>query len=171
MSSITIRPAAEADLSTIMGIIGDAKALLKLQKIPQWQAVYPASTDIQQDLQTKTGRVLVVAGKIAAYASLESAPEPVYAQIQGHWRRNGPYSTLHRVAMAAAFQGQHLSVPFMQGLIDEARRTYPDVRVDTQIDNQAMQHILEKLGFKRRGLVRWTFEVPVVECLAYELNR
>ncbi|KRN22950.1 hypothetical protein FC75_GL001588 [Lacticaseibacillus camelliae DSM 22697 = JCM 13995] len=166
-----IRPATQADFAAIMAIIGDAKALLKRQGIPQWQAAYPASADIQQDLQAGTGRVLVVAGTAVAYASLETAPEPVYEQIQqGHWHCGGPYSTIHRVAMAAAFQGRHLSVPFMQGLIAEAERTYPNVRVDTQTENRTMQHILAQLGFKQRGLVRWTFEVPVVTCFAYELN-
>lgn len=170
-TTTTIRPAAHADLPAIMAIIGDAKARLKRLGIQQWQAAYPAAADIEQDLQAGTGRILTVSDTVAAYASLATAPEPVYDQIQqGYWQGSGPYSTIHRVAMAAAFQGQHLSIPFMRGLIKEAGRRYPDIRVDTQTDNQIMQHILVKLGFGKRGVVRWTFEVPVVECFAYELH-
>ncbi|MFD1393517.1 acetyltransferase [Lacticaseibacillus jixianensis] len=171
MAKIRVRPATATDLAKIMGIIGAAKARLKRQGIPQWQAAYPARGDISADLAAGTGRVLLVGDQVAAYASLEDAPEPVYDQLSGgHWQDSGPYSTIHRVAMGATFQGQHLSLPFMRGLIAEAARAHPAVRVDTQTENLVMQHILTQLGFGRRGLVRWTFEVPVVECWAYELN-
>lgn len=170
MQELTLDRATSADLPVIMHIIADARALLKKQGIPQWQAEYPAATDIQKDIDAGTGRILRTGGKIAAYASLDDEVEPVYAALQGgSWEQKPPYSTIHRVAMSAVFQGQHLSVPFLRALIKEAGQSHDSVRVDTQVSNQVMQHIITKLGFVRRGTVKWDFEVPVVECYAYEL--
>ncbi|WP_155287436.1 GNAT family N-acetyltransferase [Lacticaseibacillus zhaodongensis] len=170
MQDIKLRPATATDLPAVMTIIADARALLKKQGIPQWQAEYPAAADINADIAVGTGRVLLVDSEIAGYANLDDAAEPVYDNLQdAHWQRQHPYSTIHRVALGAAFQGKHLSVPFMQALIDEAAKDHDSVRVDTQITNQVMQHILAKLGFQKRGTVKWDFEEPVVECYVYEL--
>ena len=63
--------------------------------------------------------------------------------------------------MAADVQGQGVAQTFLEGLIEGF--DYLDFRSDTHAENKPMQHIFEKLGFKKVG------KVPVDgERLAYQ---
>ena len=63
--------------------------------------------------------------------------------------------------MAGDAQGQGIAQTFLEGLIEGF--DYLDFRSDTRAENKVMQHIFEKLGFKRVG------KVPVDgERLAYQ---
>ena len=67
----------------------------------------------------------------------------------------------HRIAVATDVQGQGVAQTFLEGLIEGF--DYLDFRSDTHVENKAMQHVFEKLGFQQVG------KVPVDgERLAYQ---
>ena len=74
--------------------------------------------------------------------------EPTYAYIEdGSWREERPYGTIHRLAGDGEVRGLFAKcVAFC-----ESKVKY--LRADTHFDNHTMQHLLEKNGFERRGII------------------
>lgn len=169
MPTQAIRSGTTGDLPAIMGILADARAFLHAQGINQWQGSYPDEAAVQADLAAGTNRVWVVGGTVLGTASLLVGPDPFYEPIEGPgWVDVGPYMMIHRFALAASARGQHLSGPFMQALIAEARaRDFHDVRIDTHAENRIMQAVIAANGFQYRGVVR--LDEPVPERNAYQI--
>jgi len=75
--------------------------------------------------------------------------EPTYAYIEDGSFREGeiPYGTIHRLAGDGKVKGlfSHC-VTFCQSKVKY-------LRADTHFDNHTMQHLLEKNGFERRGII------------------
>ena len=73
------------------------------------------------------------------------AADPTYAYIEGSWRSDTPYGVIHRIAgvgggvFAAALE-------YCSGRICH-------LRIDTHADNKPMQHVVEKAGFSKRGII------------------
>lgn len=79
---------------------------------------------------------------------------PAYADIKGRWETEEPYAVVHRMAFAAAFRGRGLAADTF-ALIERLclSRGVRSLRADTDFPNLRMQHVLEKCGFVRRGVV------------------
>ena len=71
--------------------------------------------------------------------------DPTYRYIEGSWMKDTPYGVIHRIA------GQGGGI-FADALsFCEARISH--IRIDTHHDNKPMQHVVEKAGFSRRGII------------------
>lgn len=154
-----IEKAKQEDLSEIIAVIENARAFLKAQGLDQWQtSAYPAPKNILADIDNGVGYVLKQDGKIAGYGAVIPGIEPVYDKIQGKWlTQNDDYVTIHRLAISDQYRGKALGQRFFTAVMDTFT-TYSDFRVDTHPNNQIMQHILKKLGFKACGIVIYESE-------------
>ncbi len=74
---------------------------------------------------------------------------PTYAAIEdGQWLDDTlPYGTVHRLASA----GKHKGVA--SAVLDWSMEHCQSLRADTHADNKIMQHLLEKNGFTRCGVI------------------
>lgn len=108
-----IRPAEARDLDEIMLLLSQARAAIARLGIDQWQDGYPEREQIRADIEAGAGVAFVREGRVAGYMALQTAPEPVYARIDGAWRCAGPYLTVHRMAIADGFRGGGLSVEML----------------------------------------------------------
>ena len=123
--------ATEADLPRILEIYDIAKAYMRANGNPnQWNGAYP---------DPETLRTVFM---------LLLEEEPTYAYIEdGSWREERPYGTIHRLAGDGEVRGLFAKcVAFC-----ESKVKY--LRADTHFDNHTMQHLLEKNGFERRGII------------------
>ena len=77
-------------------------------------------------------------------------PDPTYRTItDGQWLNDTlPYGTIHRLASAGRQKGVATAV------ITWCLEHCESLRADTHADNKAMQHLLEKNGFTRCGIIR-----------------
>ena len=137
-----------------MALIDQAKAHLKAQGIDQWQTGYPDLACIQRDLQNQKGYFLADGGKAAGYLCIDFDGEPAYLDLKRQWSSDAPYAVVHRMAISDEYRGQGIaSMAFdlvrQLCLSRDVRR----IRVDTDADNQKMQHILAKNGFTYRGTI------------------
>lgn len=151
-----IRQAVDADLPAMMAVIEQGKQALAADNIPQWQDGYPEASDIQADIDAKLAWVLIVDGKLAGTAALLTMPDPNYAQIyQGSWEQaTAPYTSIHRIAIASGYHGQHLTDFYFSNLLTISYQLgFRQVRIDTHLSNKRMQHIITKTGFDYRGIV------------------
>jgi GNAT superfamily N-acetyltransferase len=165
--AIYLREAVLTDVDEIVAVIEEGRQFLAEQGIDQWQNGYPGRTDILADLQKNVAHVLVVDDTIAGYAALVVGEDTAYTKItSGSWREHvTPYTAIHRVAVSAQYRGQKLTQQLFSNIFTlQVAKGHTDFRIDTHPENHVMQHVAEKLGFEKRGIVqfegeRWAYQL------------
>ena len=79
--------------------------------------------------------------------ALLDTPEPTYSRIEGAWRNDAPYLTIHRLAGDGRTHG------LFRCAADYCKAISRNVRADTHADNHTMQHLLEENGFLPCGTI------------------
>ena len=141
--------AKETDLPRILEIYDIAKAYMRASGNPnQWNGAYPDPETLRTDIEKQRLYVYKKNGNIHGVFMLLLEEEPTYAYIEdGSWREETPYGTIHRLAGDGEVKGLFAKcVAFCEGKVKY-------LRADTHFDNHTMQHLLEKNGFERRGII------------------
>lgn len=163
--TIIFRRAQTEEIDRIHSIILQARERLRVSGYDQWQGIYPAREDIQNDLLHGNGYLLTVDDEPAVYGALIFDPEPAYASIRGSWSANSAYGTIHRLAVAQHKLRQGWAKRFMQEAETLTRQQgVCSMRVDTHANNQEMQALLKTLHYKYCGDVTY----PHGERLAFD---
>jgi predicted GNAT superfamily acetyltransferase len=160
-----LRKAKESEIAEIWEIIGFAIEQRRLDGSSQWQDGYPNLQSIQNDFEKGYAHVVELDGQVLAYGAIIFDVEPAYSEIEGQWLTEDKYVCVHRVAVSPAGKGKGMAVYFFKELekIAEENEVY-SIKVDTNYDNAAMLHILDKLGYTYcgevyfRGSARRAFE-------------
>ena len=141
--------AKEADLPRIMEIYDIAKAYMRANGNPnQWNGAYPDPETLRTDIEKQRLYVYKKDGRIHGVFMLLLEEEPTYAYIEdGSWREERPYGTIHRLAGDGEVKG------LFAKCVAFCEKKVPYLRADTHFDNHTMQHLLEKNGFERRGII------------------
>lgn len=161
--SYTIRKAEKQDLSRIYEIYEIARQFMRDNgNHAQWGEGDRPEELLEDDIQQ--GNLYVLEGdeaQIHAVFVFVEGLDPVYLHIeQGSWKSDTEYAAVHRVASDGNVRG-------VLGIImDYCKAQIPHLRIDTHEDNKVMQHVLEKCGFVRCGIVYMPDGSPRI---AYEL--
>lgn len=140
------------DLHQVDQIITDAIMRLKENKINQWQNGYPNIKVIKEDIERNQAYGLYDDGELIAYAAVVSGEDPFYNDISaGQWQSSQDYIAIHRVAIKGSQLGLGMGSLILK-LIESDFNQY--MRVDTGLDNIAMQKLLNKAGFHYCGTVQ-----------------
>lgn len=141
--------AKEADLPRILEIYDIAKAYMRASGNPnQWNGAYPDPETLRTDMEKQRLYVYKKNGRIHGVFMLLLEEEPTYAYIEdGSWREEAPYGTIHRLAGDGEVKG------LFAKCVAFCEKKVPYLRADTHFDNHTMQHLLEKNGFERRGII------------------
>ena len=141
--------AKEADLPRILEIYDIAKAYMRANGNPnQWNGAYPDPETLRTDIEKQRLYVYKKDGRIHGVFMLLLVEEPTYAYIEdGSWREERPYGTIHRLAGDGEVKG------LFAKCVAFCEKEVPYLRADTHFDNHTMQHLLEKNGFERRGII------------------
>ena len=148
-----IRKANEADLDRMMEIYVRAREFMAAHGNPrQWAAAgWPPEALIRKDIEEARSYVCIGAdGRIVGTFALLYGKdvEPTYAKIyDGSWYDDSPYGVVHRIASDGSVHGVGAFC------INWAWEQCRHLRMDTHGDNVVMQHLLEKLGFERCGVI------------------
>ena len=144
-----IRRAVKADLNAVLKVYKAAKAYMVASGNPaQWEEGYPECV-LDRDIDKENLYVLCGRdGTVHAAFVFALGEDPTYAYIEkGSWRSDEPYGTIHRIGSDGKMKGVFsLCLDFCSAVI-------PHLRADTHQDNKTMQHVLEKHGFVRRGII------------------
>lgn len=144
-----IRKAEPGDIEALLRVYKAAKAYMRATGNPsQWEEGYPECV-LDRDIQK--GNLYVLCGEDgavhAAFAFI-LGEDPTYAVIEeGAWTSGEPYGTIHRVGSDGTERG------VFSKCLEFCRARSPYLRADTHHDNKTMQHVLEKHGFVRRGII------------------
>lgn len=145
-----IRPATEKDINRILEIYSAAKKFMRENGNPtQWNGNYPDKALLLEDI--KKNHFFVIAdeetGFVHACFTLMDCDDPTYAYIEGAWKSQKPYGTIHRVASDGSRKG------VFGECVAFARTRFNHLRIDTHDDNKPMQHVILKQGFEYRGII------------------
>ena len=145
-----IRQAGMEQLDEIMGIYGIAQKFMAENGNPgQWGTNYPSRERIQTDIEKGQCYVAEDEDGIQGVFVFFIGTEPNYEIIeQGDWiRKDRPYGVLHRIASAGRKKG--VASFCIQWCLEKS----PNMRGDTHEKNHVMQHVLEKNGLIRCGII------------------
>ncbi|MCR4694532.1 MAG: MFS transporter [Pseudobutyrivibrio sp.] len=145
----TIRKTRPEDYETLLKIYQHARKIMKENGNPtQWGDHRPAHSLIENDIRLGQSYVLILDGKIRGVFALVLGEDPCYKVIEdGSWLNDESYGTIHRIASDGSASG------IMEAALDFCQDIIQNIRIDTHADNKIMQHILEKNGFKRCGII------------------
>lgn len=143
----SVRQAQWQDFDRILEIYALAREFMEKTGNPtQWGTNYPPVSMLEEDIPA--GNLYVVEDTaIHGVFAYFTEPDPTYGYIEdGAWLDESPYGTIHRVAADG-------SGGVFSAVLKFAAERNPHVRIDTHADNKVMQHVLEKHGFVRTGII------------------
>ncbi|MDY2662649.1 MAG: N-acetyltransferase [Bariatricus massiliensis] len=144
-----IRRAETADLEQIMGIYQYAREFMRQTGNPgQWGENFPPRELIEEDIRVRQCYVCAEGEETQGVFAFILGEDPTYAVIEdGAWLNEEPYGTIHRIASAEGAKGVFAGcITYCKGIID-------NLRIDTHRDNKVMQHVIEKAGFQKCGII------------------
>ena len=146
MSKKRIRLAMETDLDEILKIYAQARRFMAENGNPtQWGQHHPARHILEDDIRLNRLYVVEAGEELRGVFMFQVGNDPTYAYIEGGWRSSSPYGVIHRIAGVGG--GVFAAVlAYCSGIIGH-------LRIDTHADNKPMQHVVEKAGFSRRGII------------------
>ncbi|HWI48294.1 MAG TPA: GNAT family N-acetyltransferase [Rummeliibacillus sp.] len=149
------RKANTTDLSSIMNIISEAQQFLKEHGINQWQDGYPSEDVIALDIENQIAYVLLDEGRIVATVAIDPNGEEAYNDLEGgHWLSQGQYLAIHRLAVLPTYNGNGLATIIIQEVEKLCtEKQIHSLRLDTHMENKAMQRVAEKNHFTKCGIV------------------
>ena len=144
-----IRHAAVQDVPAILRIYDAARAFMRRTgNLTQWSGGYPSEEIVRADIMHGVSYVLEnEVGQPHAVFALIPGDDPTYAHIEGAWRDDSPYATIHRAGSDGTERGT------FRAILAFARAQYEHLRADTHADNIPMQNCLQKSGFAYCGII------------------
>ena len=158
-----IRKTAYADIPAVMTLFDKARQTMAALGIDQWQDGYPFESNIRADVSHGESYVVLCDGHIAATFMCMTRPEPTYRKIDGAWRSDKPYATVHCITVSpdarrsahSADGGKSISAEIMDFVKAKAARENltGGIRIDTHTGNVPMRKMLEKQDFVYCGVI------------------
>ena len=143
-----IRIARESDLSEILQIYAYARSFMAANGNPnQWGKTNPPRETLEADIAEEKLYVALKKDTICGVFFFDLGEDPTYRKIyDGTWLSDAPYGTIHRVASWG-------SGGVFAACVEFCLQKCSHLRIDTHADNHIMQHVIEKAGFQRRGII------------------
>lgn len=149
-----IRKASLTDLDVLMDIFAYARRFMQATgNGNQWVNGYPARELIADNIAQGNTYVCEEGESVLGtfYFLQGESPEPNYWKIyKGAWLDEAPYGVIHRIASSGKRKG------IASYCFDWCFKQCGNIRIDTHRDNKVMQHLLEKSGFVRCGIIYLT---------------
>lgn len=143
-----VRKALPKDLPEIVKIYEYARAFMRQTGNPnQWGNSNPPISVLDRDIHADQLYLLEDGAVIQGVFAFIIGEDPTYRKINGAWHSDAPYGTIHRIA-ASGFQRGVFSA-----CIAYCENKIGYLRIDTHKDNRIMQHLVEKHGFRRCGMI------------------
>ena len=144
-----IRLAVPDDFSSIMAIYASARSFMQETGNPnQWGNYFPPEDLIHDRIRDQELYVFEENRTLHGVFAFILGEDPTYRCIEnGAWLSDLPYGTIHQVASDGTVHG------FVSQIIAFCSETISHLRIDTHEDNKIMQHLVEKNGFQKCGII------------------
>lgn len=144
-----IRKATESDMNEILAVYEYAReTMVKRGNPTQWGNTYPEKKLLEDDIKKGWLYVLTENDEVHAAFAFIGGNDPTYDYIEGGaWPNDRPYMTIHRIGS----DGKVKNV--FDTCIAYCKDICANLRIDTHEKNVVMQHLIEKNGFTRCGII------------------
>jgi ribosomal protein S18 acetylase RimI-like enzyme len=144
----TYRLATTEDLNQIWSLRLMATHLLKQKNVDQWQFEDPTKASFLHEINQKNLYVLEIDDVICGMFALIFGVEPTYNNINGAWRYNLPYATIHKLALDPEYQHHGIARTMLLKAEEIAREHGINyMRIDTHKDNLQAQKTFLSVGY------------------------
>lgn len=153
-----IRQATHQDIESILSIVRSAQLSLSELGIDQWQDGYPSRGVIVEDINNGVGYVACAEdGAVVGYEAVVLTGEEAYTQIaDDKWHTSNNYVAVHRLCVLGGSRRKGIAIELMNFAGNYAlKHGISDFRIDTHEGNIRMLALLNKLGFKHVGTIRY----------------
>lgn len=145
-----IRIATIQDLDQIMGIVQDTIAIMNLEGNTQWDRMYPAREDFQQDIKDNSLYVYLWEDEVAAMICVNSVEPAEYSEIQ--WRQESDALVIHRMAVSPIYRQKGIARELMNFADQLAKEQHkPYLKTDTYSLNPNMNYLFASHGYVKIG--------------------
>lgn len=147
---MVIRKADLNDMDAILKIYEAAREYMRQTGNPdQWGNNKPPRQLLESDIEK--GELYVGQfpdGEIHFVFAFILGEDPTYSYIEnGNWISDAPYGTIHRIAGDGKVSG------VVKNAVDYCKGVISNIRIDTHQNNKTMQHVLDKIGFTKCGII------------------
>ena len=145
------------DIPAMMDLYAQARVFMRENgNLNQWDESYPSRELLEKDIAFGNSYIVEDDEKnLAATFAFIKGEDPTYYGIEnGAWLNHEPYGTIHRLAGNTSYHG------IASGCISWCKSQIGNLRADTHEDNKIMQHLLEKNGFVRCGIIHLANGAP-----------
>ena len=148
-----IRKAVTKDLPRIHDIYETARQFMRKNgNLTQWEGMDAPELLLENDISQ--GNLYILEENISDRTQIHAVfafifgEDPTYLKIeQGNWISDTKYAAVHRVASDGTVRN------VLGQIMDYCKARMSHLRIDTHEDNKVMQHVIEKCGFTRCGIV------------------
>jgi hypothetical protein len=143
-----IRTATYDDLPRAREIYAIARAAMRAEgNMTQWKPGDGPEERIEGDIPLQQLYVMEDEGGIYGVFAFIIGDDPTYDYIEGAWRSDTPYGTIHRIASDRTHRG------VLGECIAWAKQKIGHIRIDTHEDNRTMRAAVVKQGFVPCGTI------------------
>lgn len=161
-----LRPATEADLPAILNLMREVVPPMNAAGNFQWDATYPNRDTFEADIRREQLWVAQLGEAVVGIAALTPDQDPEY--IAADWDPTASAIVVHRLAIAPAIRRRGIAQALLaQAELLAAERGYHRVRIDTNVTNEPMQRLLQRLGYRFAGEIGLAFR-PGLRFFCYE---
>lgn len=149
-----IREANINDLEQVLIIYQDARDKFAIDKTYQWKDGYPNKDTFNEDLKINKVFVIEDSNKILGVMTILLDEELDYRIIDGKWKNDDPYITIHRIAIKKEYLGQGFATKLITFAKEFAiKNNIFNIRIDTHNQNKDMKKMLQRNGFEYCGII------------------
>lgn len=144
-----IRLAKTEDIDKCLEIFTIARKFMRASgNLTQWPDTYPNYDVLSDDIEKRELFVFEENGRVHGVFAFILGEDPTYTFIEnGAWISDSPYGTIHRIASDGTVKN------IFSQCLDFCKQRIQHLRIDTHEDNQPMQHVIKKHGFKYCGII------------------
>ncbi|MCR4691313.1 MAG: GNAT family N-acetyltransferase [Lachnospiraceae bacterium] len=152
---IDYRLGTEQDIDAVCTLIRQAVEEMRKQGIEQWDDIYPAREDFEEDIAKQTLYLAYAEDALAALYVISGECDEQYGN--GQWKYDDETAyVLHRFCVSPHFQHQGIGKSVLLHVEQQIREMgYQSVRLDTFTENPFAQRLYRHNGYEARGLAHW----------------
>ncbi len=149
------RLGTKRDLDAICSLIREAIGVMEKNGIDQWDEVYPARNDFEEDIRKQTLYLAFQGQELIALYSISRDCDDQYQNAQ--WENDGLSAIiLHRFCVSPRFQNRGIGKLVLQHIEEQVRDLgYRSIRLDVFTGNPFAQKLYLHHGYVPRGYADW----------------
>lgn len=153
--TLMYRKASSNDMGEICRMVQSAIGTMERNHIFQWDYLYPAKEDFQEDVDKSQLYLGVVDGQIAVVYALNQTFDQEYEN--GKWNyQNEPFYIVHRLCVNPAFQNKGIAKSTLLHIERQLKEMGIHViRLDVFSRNPFALKLYRSLGYSETGYADW----------------